>query len=115
MNCWPVSSLSCWQTTRDSTSVAPPAGKRLMYLTGLLGQSSMARATPEATNGLANAPPTTINARRRGTTTLTTERLPGYAVFSWRKSRKAFDGCTDSLHLGARSLDHGREPLLVGD
>jgi len=38
---------------RDSTSVGPPAGKLLMYLTGLFGQSVSARATPEAIMGAA--------------------------------------------------------------
>ena len=38
---------------RDSVSVGPPAGKTLMYFTGLFGQSSAARATPEAIIGAA--------------------------------------------------------------
>ena len=66
MNCWPVSSESFWQAMRDSTSVGPPAGKRLMYLTGLFGQSSTARAMPEAIIGAASALPDSNSARRRG-------------------------------------------------
>src|SRR5262245_57695947 len=67
MNCWPVISLSSAQTMRESVSVGPPAGNTLMYLTGLLGQSSAARATPEATIGLARAPADRASARRRET------------------------------------------------
>src|SRR3954470_17171850 len=67
MNCWPVSSESFWQAMRDSTSVGPPAGKRLMYLTGLLGQLSAARAIPEAIIGAATALPDRRRVRRRNT------------------------------------------------
>src|SRR4051812_27464343 len=52
---------------RDSTSVGPPAGNRLMYRTGLFGQASAARATLEATIGAARAPPDRMSARRRDT------------------------------------------------
>src|SRR5262245_47573220 len=65
MNCWPVSSLSFWHTMRDRTSVGPPAGKELMYRTGLVGHSSAARAIPDASSGVASAPPANASARRR--------------------------------------------------
>src|SRR5262245_16259078 len=55
---------------RDSVSVGPPAGKTLMYRTGLFGQSSAARAMPAASGGAARALADRASARRRGRTTL---------------------------------------------
>jgi hypothetical protein len=61
---------------RDSTSVGPPAGKRLIYLTGLFGQSSAARARPEPIIGAASAPPDSNSARRRGNMSFFNAGLP---------------------------------------
>ena len=71
MNVWLVSFSSSRQTMRDSVSVGPPAGNTTMYLTGLLGQSLCARATPDpiigaAIMGAVSAPPDRMSARRRG-------------------------------------------------
>src|SRR3954471_19901314 len=74
-NCWPVSSESFWQAMRDSTSVGPPAGNRLMYLTGLFGQLSAARAMPGAIIGAASALLASDNARRRRRVSLFNVRL----------------------------------------
>ena len=81
MNCWLVSFSSSRQTMRESVSVGPPAGKTTMYFTGLFGQSSAARATPDAIIGAANAPPDRMSARRRGRITFFIGTKPPLNLF----------------------------------
>src|SRR3954454_11914275 len=61
----PDSSLSFWQSTRESVSVAPPAGKPLTYFTCRMGQASAARPTRGARNGAATKELMVASARRR--------------------------------------------------
>src|SRR5215218_8173760 len=66
---------------RESVSVGPPAGNTTMYFTGLLGQSSAARAMPDAIIGAASAPPDRMSARRRGRITFLIGTKPPLNLF----------------------------------
>ena len=61
----PDNSLSFWQSTRESVSVAPPAGKPLTYFTDRTGQASAARPTRGASHGAVTRELTSASARRR--------------------------------------------------
>src|SRR5215207_9362158 len=87
---------------RDSVSVGPPAGKTTMYFTGLFGQSSAARATPDAIIGAASAPADRMSARRRGRITFFIGTKPPLNLFLGAEFIGAVSACSSAMRAKMR-------------